>query len=132
MDHRSEAEIRNTAGNIALAWYSAKKGEFRGDSPRDYAEMISASHIAADESRLALHRWVDAGRRASLSWADIGQLIGTSKQAAHRGSAVRPILRPAAHRWERPSSCGAPTPSTRCRCSTPKEGPAASLSAPAP
>ena len=92
MDHRSEAEIRNTAGNIALAWYAAKKGEFRGDSPRDYAEMISASHIAADESRLALHRWVDAGRRASLSWADIGQLIGISKQAAQQrfGGAADP------------------------------------------
>ena len=84
MDYKSEEEIRGRAGNIALAWYVEKKGEFRGDSPRDFADMIGASHIAADESRLALHRWVDAGRRASLSWAEIGQLIGTTKQAAQQ------------------------------------------------
>jgi hypothetical protein len=92
MDLKSEDEIRSRAGNIALAWYVEKNGEFRGDSPLDYADMIGASHIAADESRLALHRWVDAGRRASLSWAEIGQLIGTTKQAAQQrfGGAADP------------------------------------------
>lgn len=84
MDMRSEQEIRGRAGDLALAWYTEKHGEFRGAAPQDFGEMIVAAHVAADESRAALHRWVDAGRRASLSWAEIGGLIGISKQAAQQ------------------------------------------------
>lgn len=79
-----EQEIRARAGNLALAWHNEQRGEFRGSDVDDYSALVAAAHIAADESRLALHRWVDAGRRAGLSWADIGRLIGTSKQAAQQ------------------------------------------------
>ena len=84
MDIRSEQEIRERAANLALAWFSEKHGEFSGRDRRDFADMIVAAHVAAEEGRLALHRWVDAGRRASLSWTEIGGLIGTSKQAAQQ------------------------------------------------
>jgi hypothetical protein len=84
MDVAAEQEIRARAGNLALAWYGEKHGEFAGRSGADYGEMIVAAYIAADESRHALHRWVDAGRRASLSWSEIGALIGISKQAAQQ------------------------------------------------
>ena len=84
MDIQSEQEIRERAGNLALAWYAEKHGGFSGRDRRDFADMIVAAHVAADESRLALHRWVDAGRRASLSWTEIGSLIGISKQAAQQ------------------------------------------------
>ena len=84
MDIQAEQEIRARAGNLALAWYSEKHGEFAGRDKGDYGELIVAAHLAAEESRHALHRWVDAGRRASLSWAEIGGLIGTSKQAAQQ------------------------------------------------
>jgi len=84
MDIAAEEEIRARAGNIALAWYGEKHGEFAGRSGEDYGEMIVAAHVAAEESRHALARWVDAGRRASLSWAEIGALIGISKQAAQQ------------------------------------------------
>ena len=46
--------------------------------------MVIASHVATEESRLALHRWIEASRRAGFSWADIGALIGISKQAAQQ------------------------------------------------
>ncbi|HEV2816665.1 MAG TPA: hypothetical protein VGW40_05535 [Allosphingosinicella sp.] len=84
MDIAAEQEIRARAGNLALAWYSEKHGEFAGRDKADYGALIVAAHVAADESRQALHRWVDAGRRASLSWTEIGALIGTSKQAAQQ------------------------------------------------
>lgn len=84
MDIASEQEIRARAGNLALAWYSEKHGEFAGRDKGDYQELIVAANVAAEEGRAALHRWVDAGRRASLSWAEIGALIGTSKQAAQQ------------------------------------------------
>ena len=84
MDMKSEAEIRSRAAYLALAWREERSGEFRGASVQDFAEMIVASHIAADESRLSLHRWVDAGRRAGMSWAEIGALLGITKQAAQQ------------------------------------------------
>jgi len=84
MDIASEQEIRARAGNLALAWYTEKHGEFAGRNREDYGEMVVAAHVAAEESRHALHRWVDAARRASFSWAEIGGLIGTSKQAAQQ------------------------------------------------
>ena len=84
MDIASEEEIRARAGNLALAWYSEKYGEFAGRSGDDYGKLVVAAHVAAEESRHALHRWVDAARRASLSWTEIGGLIGISKQAAQQ------------------------------------------------
>jgi hypothetical protein len=84
MDIAVEQEIRARAGNLALAWYSERHGEFAGRDKTAYGELIVAAHLAAEESRHALHRWVDAGRRASLSWTEIGGLIGISKQAAQQ------------------------------------------------
>jgi hypothetical protein len=84
MDFVSEQEIRSRAGNLALAWYEEKQGVFRGADPGDYRDMVLAAHIATEESRAALQRWVDASRRAGLSWSDVGILIGTSKQAAQQ------------------------------------------------
>jgi hypothetical protein len=84
------------AGNLALAWYEEKHGPFRGTEPQAYRDMVSAAHVATEESRLALHRWVEASRRAGLSWADIGALIGISKQAAQqRFGAAEPAIPPA-------------------------------------
>jgi hypothetical protein len=84
MDIASEQEIRARAANLALAWYSERHGEFAGRNREDYGEMVAAAYVATEESRHALHRWVDAARRASFSWAEIGSLIGISKQAAQQ------------------------------------------------
>ncbi|HEX8449263.1 MAG TPA: hypothetical protein VF652_06690, partial [Allosphingosinicella sp.] len=79
-----ESRIRQRAAHLALAVREEAEGPFEGRSVDDYAAMIVAAHIAADESRLSLHRWVDAGRRAGMSWSDIGALIGVSKQGAQQ------------------------------------------------
>ncbi|HEY5721656.1 MAG TPA: hypothetical protein VIT45_04990 [Allosphingosinicella sp.] len=84
MDFAAEQEIRARAGNLALAWYEEKHGPFRGAEPEAYRDMVTASHVATEESRLALHRWIEASRRAGFSWAEIGALIGISKQAAQQ------------------------------------------------
>ena len=97
MDFAAEQEIRARAGNLALAWYEEKHGPFRGTEPEAYRDMVTASHVATEESRLALHRWTEASRRAGFSWADIGALIGISKQAAQqRFGASEPAIEPAA------------------------------------
>lgn len=84
MNIQHESKIRERAAHLALTVHEEAVGPFEGKSVDDYAAMIVAAHIAADESRLSLHRWVDAGRRAGMSWSDIGALIGVSKQGAQQ------------------------------------------------
>ncbi|TPG16651.1 hypothetical protein EAH87_13405 [Sphingomonas koreensis] len=84
MTPTQETALRHRAAHLALTWREDAIGPFEGRDAGDYATMIVAAHIAADESRLSLHRWIDAGRRAGMSWAEIGALIGISKQAAQQ------------------------------------------------
>ena len=84
MEFAAEQEIRARAGGLALAWYEEKNGPFVGKDPQAYRDMVLASHIATEESRIALQRWVEAARRAGLAWSEIGALIGISKQAVQQ------------------------------------------------
>ena len=79
-----ETDIREQAANLALKWREQTVGPFTGESKEELADMIVAAYLASDESRWSLHRWIDAGRRAGLSWTEIGGLIGVSKQAAQQ------------------------------------------------
>jgi hypothetical protein len=51
-------------------------------------EDLRAAIIAAADAQLkaaaALNRAVRDGRRAGLSWADVGALLGTTRQAAQQ------------------------------------------------
>lgn len=92
MNRHHELALRERTTHLPLVYWEAAKGEFTGNTLEDYAEMIRAAHIVADESRLSLSHWIDAGRRAGMSWAEIGGLIGVSKQAAQQrfGGSVDP------------------------------------------
>lgn len=79
-----ENALRERAAHLALTCREETHGPFTGVTLEDYAEMILAAHLVADETRLSLGRWVNAGRRAGMSWAEIGGLIGISKQAAQQ------------------------------------------------
>jgi hypothetical protein len=80
----AEQQLRSRLAALPLEWIQQARGSFEGDRKEDYADLISAAHIVADEARLALHRWIDAGRRAGLSWAEIGATLRISKQAAQQ------------------------------------------------
>lgn len=69
---------------VALEWAERRSPPFTGEHKGDFAEVIEAAHIVADESRRALQRWIDAGRRAGMSWAEVGDALGISKQAAQQ------------------------------------------------
>lgn len=84
MDVNEESDLREAAGRLALTWREERHGAFTGEEPGSFAPLIEAAAIAADEARIALHRWVRAGRRGGLSWAEIGQVVGVSKQAAQQ------------------------------------------------
>ena len=87
-----EQRLRDLVGAIALAWHKESFGDFRGERKEEYARMIVAAHILADESRRSLAAWIDEGRRAGMSWGDVGALLGITKQAAQqRFGGVRPL-----------------------------------------
>lgn len=79
-----EQRLRDLARALGLAWHEGSFGAFEGERREEYARMIVASQILADESRRTLGLWIDAARRAGMSWVDIGALLGISKQAAQQ------------------------------------------------
>ena len=69
---------------MVLDWAAARTPPFTGEGADGFADTIAAAQLVADEARLGLHRWIDAARRTGLSWADVGDTLGISKQAAQQ------------------------------------------------
>ncbi|KQN40355.1 hypothetical protein ASG37_00650 [Sphingomonas sp. Leaf407] len=84
MDIAEEHRLRTRTTAVVLDWAAEREPPFRGEDKAGYGEAIVAAHIVADEARLTLHRWIDAARRADLSWSEIGEVLGISKQAAQQ------------------------------------------------
>lgn len=85
MKASEEQELRNRVGDLVLDWHTAGNEEGLDSATEDdFGTLIQAAHVVADESDHSLKRWVDAGRRAGLSWTDIGVSLGTSRQAAQQ------------------------------------------------
>ena len=56
-----------------------------GTGPRsDFGRLIPAAHVVADESPRSLNHRVDAGRRAGMSWAGVGDAHGISRRATRQ------------------------------------------------
>ncbi|MFZ1744186.1 MAG: hypothetical protein WAT93_15155 [Pontixanthobacter sp.] len=70
--------------SVMVDWANTREPPFTGEAIDGFADAITASYLIADEGRLTLHRWVDAARRAGLSWSDVGEVLGISKQAAQQ------------------------------------------------
>ncbi len=81
---QEEQALRSRTGSIVLDWAADREPPFTGEGKADYAAAIVAAHVVADEARLGLHRWIDAARRADMSWTEIGDALGISKQAAQQ------------------------------------------------
>src|SRR3954454_2060247 len=80
MEARDEQQLRTAVSAMVLDWVS----DFSGSSKEQFALAITAAHVVADESRHSLQRWIDGGRRAGMSWSDIGAALGISRQAAQQ------------------------------------------------
>lgn len=79
-----QQELRDKTAALVLDWAGNQQPPFTGETVEGFADAIIAAHLVADEGRLGLHRWIDAARRAGLSWADIGDSLGITKQAAQQ------------------------------------------------
>lgn len=84
MNANDEAVLRQQVSHLALHWRQERHGPFTGDQADSFAPLIEAAEVVADEARLTVQRWVKAGRRGGLSWAEIGGIVGVSKQAAQQ------------------------------------------------
>jgi hypothetical protein len=79
-----QQQLREKAAALVLEWGTTREPPFTGETPSEFTDAVFAAHVVADEARLGLHRWVGAARRSGLSWADIGDTLGISKQAAQQ------------------------------------------------
>jgi hypothetical protein len=84
MNFDEERGLREKVSYLPIEWHEAQGRTFAGRSASEFGTMVTAAHVVSDEARLSLHRWVDVSRRAGLSWAEIGALMGISKQAAQQ------------------------------------------------
>lgn len=90
MQIAEQQRVRDKAGAIVLDWAASREPPFKGETAEGFVEAITVAHLVADEGRLTLSRWIDAARRTGLSWTEIGNALGVSKQAAQQrfGSAT--------------------------------------------
>jgi len=85
MDIVKEKELRDSVADFILNWHTDGKPEaLEGATSEDFSRLIVKAYIASDEAGKSLKQWVQSGRRAGLSWADIGKLLGISRQAAQQ------------------------------------------------
>lgn len=84
MNITEQQSIRDRTAGLVVEWANSRQPPFTGETPEGYVEAITAAHLVADEGRLTLHRWIDAARRTGLSWTEIGEALGISKQAAQQ------------------------------------------------
>lgn len=82
MDAGAERKLREAVNALSFGVSDAEVFDERRLS--DFEGAILAAQVVHDESRVALHQWVHAGRRVGMSWADVGELLGISKQAAQQ------------------------------------------------
>lgn len=84
MNLAEERAIRDKTAALVLDWADHRQPQFTGETSEGFAEAIVVAHVVADEAKLNLHRWIDAARRTGVSWAEIGEALGISKQAAQQ------------------------------------------------
>ena len=93
MDIVKEKELRNSVADFILDWHTnGKPRALESATSEDFSRLIVEAYIAADEANKSLKQWVQSGRRAGLSWADVGTLLGISRQAAQQRFSIDPNI----------------------------------------
>jgi hypothetical protein len=85
MKPTEEQRLRTRVSGLAMEWYTESDNvDLDRATADDFRQLIRAAQIVSDEAGFSLSRWVDTGRHAGLSWADIGEVLGVSRQAAQQ------------------------------------------------
>ncbi len=85
MERNYETDLRGRVADLVLERFpEGADRALESASPDDFRSLIQAAHVVSDEAGHSLARWVDAGRHAGLSWAEIGDVLHVSRQAAQQ------------------------------------------------
>ena len=85
MTPQQESDLRERVSELLLDWHTEGDPKaLEAASEEDFSNLILGAHVVADEAGNSLRTWVQSGRRADLSWAEIGKLLGISRQAAQQ------------------------------------------------
>lgn len=76
--------VRDRVAALMVEWSPSRTPSLAGEKEQGYMEAIATADLIAAEAKLNLHRWIDAARRGGVSWTDIGEALGISKQAAQQ------------------------------------------------
>lgn len=85
MKASTENTLRSSVADLTIEHYAdGFVADLDNASLDDYRHLIRAAYVVADEAGHSLGRWVDAGRHAGLSWTDVGEILGVTRQAAQQ------------------------------------------------
>lgn len=85
MKPTDEHRLRARVSDLVLEWFTKDTdADLDQASADDYRNLIRAAYVVSDEAGHSLSRWVDTGRHAGMSWAEIGDVLGVSRQAAQQ------------------------------------------------
>lgn len=85
MKAEDEQELRDRVADLVVAAVpDGPEVTLEDATADDFRTLIIAASVVSDEAGQSLHRWVDAGRHAGLSWAEIGEVLDVSRQAAQQ------------------------------------------------
>lgn len=84
MERMDESHIRARTSALVSDWAGDRQPPFTGERSVDFADAITVAHLVAEEAKSNLERWITAARRAGVTWIDIGNALGISKQAAQQ------------------------------------------------
>lgn len=98
LSERERESVRANAIDQLLEWHLRHRGTPGGTA--DLLDMVGAAVADAQAAETSLQNWVVAARRSGATWAQIGDEIGSSRQAAQQrfGDLVPPNPSPVASR----------------------------------
>jgi hypothetical protein len=79
-----QQKLRDKTAALLLEWAEERSPPFTGETKDGFADALVAAYLVAEESKVGLQRWIDAARRTGMSWTEIGETLGISKQAAQQ------------------------------------------------
>ncbi len=85
MKPTDEQRLRARVSDLVLEWYTDNAdADLDQATVDDFKQLIRTAQVVSDEAGYSLNRWVGTGRHAGLSWAEIGDVLGVSRQAAQQ------------------------------------------------
>lgn len=97
MTYDLEKKFRDSVSDLALKTWTIEHGPLEPPEKSKLLQLVEYSHIIAHEAGVSQQRWIDAARRCGASWAEIGGVLGISRQAAQQRFGTASYAPPSLH-----------------------------------